>query len=99
MRRKRICVLLGQMEEDKQARFMQAFLEEAFAADYDVCVFSMCQKYQEIALRDLGDSNIYQLVNYALFDAVVILLDRISGILFKDRYWWLTRRVTIFRLS
>lgn len=77
MTRKRICVLLGQMEEDKQARFMQAFLEEAFATDYDVCVFSMCQKYQEIALRDLGDSNIYQLVNYALFDAVVILLDTI----------------------
>lgn len=75
--RKKICVLLAQLEEKTQNRFMRAFSEEAYSHDYDICIFSMYQKFQETALRNIGDSNIYSLANLSRFDAVVILLDTI----------------------
>lgn len=78
MNRKRVAVLLGQVEENTQNLFMQGFLKTAFAFNYDVCIFSMYQKYQETPLRNIGDSNIYNLVNYDLFDAVVIMADTIQ---------------------
>lgn len=79
MNRKRVAVLLGQVEENTQNLFMQGFLKQAFACNYDVCIFSMYQKYQETTLRNIGDSNIYNLVNYDLFDAVVIMSDTIQA--------------------
>lgn len=75
--RKRIGVLVAQVDENMQRRFMTAFLKEAYSHDYDVCVFSMYQKFQETELRNVGDSNIYRLVPLHLFDAVLILLDTI----------------------
>ena len=76
--RKRIAVLLAQMEENTQKRFMHAFMEEAYANDYDICVFSMYQKYQETDLRNAGDSNIFTLIQYDLFDGIVIMIDTIQ---------------------
>lgn len=78
MSRKRIAVLIAQTEENTQNLFMQGFLKRAFALDYDVCVFSMHQKYQETPLRETGDSNIFNLVNYKLFDGIIIMLDTIQ---------------------
>lgn len=78
MNRKRVAVLLGQIEENTQNLFMQGFLEKAFAFNYDVCIFSMYQKSQATALRSIGDSNIFNLVNYDLFDAVVVMSDTIQ---------------------
>lgn len=75
--RKRICVLLAQLEEKTQKSFSKAFIKEAYSHDYDVCIFSMYQKFQERDLRDIGDSNIYSLVNFNEFDGVVIMLDTI----------------------
>lgn len=75
--RKRIAVLVAQLDESTQTRLVTSFIEEAYKHDYDVCVFTMYQKYQETALRDIGDSNIFELVNYALFDAILIMVDTI----------------------
>lgn len=75
--RKRIGVLLAQLEENTQKKFMTAFMKEAYAHDYDICVFSMYQKYQDTELRNIGDSNIYNLIQYDLFDGIVIMLDTI----------------------
>ncbi len=78
MKRKKIAVLIAQTEENTQNLFMQGLLSTAFSLNYDVCVFSMYQKYQETPLREVGDSNIYHLVNYKLFDAIVIMADTIQ---------------------
>ncbi len=78
MKRKRIGVLVGQIEENTQNLFVQGFLSQAFKDNYDVCIFSMYQKYQETPLREIGDTNIFRLVNYNLLDAIVILLDTIQ---------------------
>ncbi|MCR5223115.1 MAG: EAL domain-containing protein [Lachnospiraceae bacterium] len=75
--RKRIGVLLAQLEENTQSRFMKAFMKEAYAHDYDICVFSMYQKYQETEQRNIGDSNIFSLIRFDRFDGIVIMLDTI----------------------
>ena len=75
--RKRIAVLVAQVDETTQNRFLIEFIKQAYVYDYDVCIFTMYQKYQETALRDIGDSNIFKLINFDLFDAVVMLTDTI----------------------
>ncbi len=76
--RKRIALLLGQADENYQEQFIRSFLTQAFSDDMDVCIFSMYLKYQSTAARETGEANIYTLVNYSLFDAVVLLPDTIQ---------------------
>ncbi|MCR5251044.1 MAG: EAL domain-containing protein [Lachnospiraceae bacterium] len=76
--RKRIALLMGQADEYYQLRFIRGFVQEAFDRDTDVCIFSMLIKYQNTPARETGDSNIFSLVNYSLFDAVVLLSDTIQ---------------------
>ena len=76
--RKRIGLLLGQAEENYQKLFIEGFFQQAFEYDYDVCVFAMYQKYQETAAREIGESDIFSLINYELFDGFVVLLDTIQ---------------------
>ena len=78
MSEKRIALLLGQAEEQYQAEFIRGVEKQAFRNGYDVCIFSMYIKYQNSAEREFGDSNIYNLVNYDLFDAVIVLSDTIQ---------------------
>lgn len=76
--RKRICVISAQVDENTQNRFMQGFMRRAYELDYDVCVFSMFLKYQDSTYREVGDSNIYNLINFDLFDAVVLCQDTLQ---------------------
>ena len=76
--RKRIALLMGQADEFYQRRFIDGFLQQTFEADIDVCIFSMYLKYQDTENRELGECRIYSLVNYTLFDAVVVLPDTIQ---------------------
>ena len=78
MKRKTIGVLLAQLDESTPSHFMEGFVEKMFAYQYDVLVFSMYQKYQETPLRERGDSNIFELVNFDLLDAVVVMLDTLQ---------------------
>ena len=77
--RKTICIICAQIDESPQKRFLVPFLQEAFAHDYDVCVFSMYQKYQETELRDIGDSNIFSLIQFDRFDGVLLMLDTLQS--------------------
>lgn len=76
--RKRIGILAAQIEENTQNRFLKAFLTEAYAYDYDICIFSMYQKYQETGQRNVGDSNIYKMIQFDRFDGLIILADSIQ---------------------
>ena len=77
MRRKRIAVLTAQADEYIQGRFLSGFFERAFELDYDVCVFSMYLKYQDTYQREIGDANIFNLVDMRRYDALVVFTDRI----------------------
>lgn len=83
--RKRIALLLGQPGEDYQKKFITGFMEQAFQYDYDVCVFTMYHKIQESKPREIGESNIFKLIQYDVFDAVVIMSDTIQtpGVLYN----------------
>ncbi len=83
--RKRIALLLGQPREDNQKNFMTGFMKQAFANDYDVCVFAMYHKIQESKPRETGESNIFKLIQFYAFDAVVIMGDTIQtpGVLYN----------------
>ncbi len=83
--RKKIGILLAQLEEDTQKRFVQAFTKEAYAHDYDICIFSMYLKYQDNELRNIGDSNIYSLIQYNCFDGLVVMIDTILTPGFESR--------------
>lgn len=74
----RIAVLLGQGDEDHQEKFVTGAMKQAFCEGYDVCVFSMYIKYQNTPERDKGDSEIFNLINYSVFDAVIIMSDTIQ---------------------
>ncbi len=78
MKRKKIALLLGQGDEEYQSGFVTGFLKEAYSRDFDVCLFSMFIKYQNTREREIGDSNIYNLINYDAFDAIVCLMDSIQ---------------------
>ena len=78
MANKRIAILVGQADEQYQERFIRGFLEKAFDKDHDVFVFSMYKKYQYTPERERGDSNIFNLVNYDMFDALVLMKDTIQ---------------------
>ncbi|MGN0437605.1 MAG: EAL domain-containing protein [Lachnospiraceae bacterium] len=77
-KRKKIAVLLGQAEENYQEQFLTGFFSVALVQNYDVCVFSMYQKYQESSGREIGESNIFNLVPYDSMDCVVVLNDCIQ---------------------
>ena len=76
--RKRIALFVGQADESYQSRFISGFLEEAFAAGYDVCIFSMYRKYQDTPEREQGESNIFSLMSAERFVSAVILKDSIQ---------------------
>ncbi|MBE5886868.1 MAG: EAL domain-containing protein [Lachnospiraceae bacterium] len=83
--RKRIALLLGQPGEDYQKNFITGFMKQAFLYNYDVCVFTMYHKIQESKPREVGESNIFNLIQYDSFDAVVIMGDTIQtpGVLYN----------------
>ena len=76
--RKRVAILVGQAEEEYQRNFIEGYIKQAFTDDFDVCVFSMFRKYQDTAVREAGEANIFRLVNFSLFDGVVVLGDSIQ---------------------
>ena len=75
---KKIALLLGQAEENYQQEFMKGVTKQAGLYGYDVCVFAMYIKYQNTKEREIGDSNIYNLINYDLFSGIIILSDTIQ---------------------
>ena len=88
MSRKRIAILTAEADEYTQGRFLSGFFEEAFHLDYDVCVFSMYLKYQDTGSREVGDANIFNLVEFDKYDAVLICSDRIRTPGTSEGLYW-----------
>ena len=60
-KRMRLALLAGQVDETRQSRFVNGFLQQAFSDDFDVCIFSMYRKYQSSSVREQAEMNIYNL--------------------------------------
>ncbi|SEP88985.1 EAL domain, c-di-GMP-specific phosphodiesterase class I (or its enzymatically inactive variant) [Lachnospiraceae bacterium NE2001] len=77
-KRKRLAILVGQADESFQSRFISGFTKQAFELGRDVCVFSMYKKYQDTVDREMGESNIFSLLNPDFFDGILIMKDTIQ---------------------
>lgn len=77
-RRKRVAILVGQADEYYQAKFICGFEKQAFSLDWDVCVFSMYQKYQINTGRERGETSIFSMVPYEELDGIVLMLDTLQ---------------------
>lgn len=79
MKRRKIGVIIAQAEENSQSLFMKGLMEEAYVYGYDICVFSMYLRFQDTLYRQIGDSNIYNLIQWDAFDAIIVLPDTIQA--------------------
>ena len=77
-RRKRVAILVGQADEYYQAEFVCGFEKQAFSFDWDVCVFSMYQKYQSSSTREQGETSIFSVVPYEDLDGIILMLDTLQ---------------------
>jgi len=75
---KRAAVLAGQCDEEYQKQFIEGFLCEAFARDYEVCIFSTYRKYMDTRIRNISESYIFELFVPEDYDVIVILRDSIQ---------------------
>lgn len=78
MSRKKIALLVAQADEEYQSDFVGGAMKKAFSAGVDLYVFSMYIKYQNTRDREIGDANIYNVINYSQFDGIIILSDMIQ---------------------
>ncbi|MCD8095665.1 MAG: substrate-binding domain-containing protein [Ruminococcus sp.] len=77
-RRKNIGILLAQPEESYQKKLLEGIIQQAFEYDFDCLVFASEYK-QDFATRSLnGSMNIFELVNFDMLDAVVLVPDTIK---------------------
>ncbi len=73
MCRKRIGILMSQPESAFQSQFLKGFLSEAFRLDYDVSVFATFLRTGCSEQFQIGETNIYNAINYNLYDGFVVL--------------------------
>lgn len=85
--RKLIGVIAGQIEICNQAGIMKGICDIAFSHDYDIVVFSIFIKEYARPLYQIGEVNIYNIINYELLDGIILIPDtlRIPGLLSKIR--------------
>lgn len=73
--RKRIAVITAQVEEIFLKEFIEGFFEKSFSDDYDVCVFASFDKEPDSSLKEVGETNIFNLINWSYFDGFVVMPD------------------------
>ena len=83
--RKLIGVIASQIEASYQAGVMKGISEVAFSHDYDIAVFTMFVKEYAKPMHQVGEMNIYNIINYELLDGIIILPNtiRLPGLLPK----------------
>ncbi len=79
MKRLKIALLVAQADEEYQSEFVSGAMKKALSEGVDLYVFSMYIKSQNTKDRDAGDSNIFNLIDYSLFDGVIVLSDMIQS--------------------
>lgn len=79
-KRKHIAVIIFDIHDLYQSNMLKGVMEQAFYLDVDVSVFSMIQNAPDDTSFQRGEENIFELINYSLFDGFVYA----SGIINND---------------
>lgn len=70
--RKKIAVLMaGVVQRAYQHMFLEGILSQAAYLNYDVCIFAPFMSYENETEYQLGENQIFDLVNYAVFDGII----------------------------
>lgn len=84
-KRKHIAVIIFDIHEHYQANMLKGVLEQSFFMDTDVSVFSMIQNTDNDTAFQRGEENIFEIINYELFDGVIYVPGIISNQDLKTR--------------
>lgn len=83
MKRKKIGVIMTEVESYYQAGILKGIMQKSFALDYDVLVFSSFVKESFLKDYQYGEINIFNIINYDILDGIIILAEtlKIPGLL------------------
>lgn len=81
-KRKHIAVIVFDIHDPYQSNMVKGILEQAFFLDMDVSVFSMLHNFDSDTAFQRGEENIFEIINYELFDGFIYA----SGILHKQKF-------------
>lgn len=69
--RKRIAVIMCDADYPFQQRILNGLIQQAYALDYDVAIFTTFMNFDEETDFQYGEYRIFSLLNFDMFDAVV----------------------------
>ncbi len=69
--RKRIAVILCDADYSFQQRILTGLIQQAYALDYDVAIFTTSMNFDEETDFQTGEYRIFSLINFDMFDAVI----------------------------
>lgn len=84
-KRKHIAVIIFDIHDRYQSNMLKGVMEQAFYLDMDVSVFTMIQNATDITSFQRGEENIFELINYSLFDGFIYASGIIHDEELKDR--------------
>lgn len=71
-KRKLIGVIISEVEGIYQNKLLKGIISECYALDYDVAVFSTLIKDTGLPEYQVGEKNIFNLINFELFDGIIV---------------------------
>ena len=76
--RRLIGVIIAQVEYDYQSKIIKVLQKTAYELNYDLLVFSTFIKICDLELYQIGEKNIYSLINYEILDGIIYIPDTIQ---------------------
>lgn len=73
--RKLIGIIIAEPDSPYQKKLLTGIIEQAFALNYDIAVFSMLMKDALSEEWHIGESNIYSMINYTVPDGIIFVPD------------------------
>ena len=78
-KKRRIAVVVASMEVEYAGKTLQGIEKEAHALGMDVYVFNASVSTDETLKHNIGEYNIYNLIDYTLFDGVILFANLIQS--------------------
>lgn len=77
--RRKIAVILSNMEGEYVSKVMNGIQSEAHACGFDIYAFNTSVSIGEESEHNIGEYNIYNLVDYSSFDGIILFPNLIQG--------------------
>lgn len=77
--RRKIAVILSNMEGEYVCKVLEGIQNEAHACGYDIFMFNTSVSSDEESKHNIGEYNIYNLVNFSSFDGIILFPNLIQG--------------------